>query len=88
MAFTKDDKKYLEKLFDKQSTVFDIKFALQKDEILEEVEVKFVKHKSDTMNHIDSFAGEIKTNQEERTVQAHHIIRNTKRIEKLETQFK
>lgn len=95
MAFTKGDKEYLEELFtrnnkllkDELVMIMDIKLALLRDDILDEFDKKFVKYKSDVMNHVSSFAKEIDDNRDERTVQSEQIIRNDKRIEKLEESF-
>lgn len=45
---------------------------------------KMSEQHGEVMNTLDAFAGEIKTTREERETQAHQILRNTRRIEKLE----
>lgn len=80
MALDKSDKQYIEKMFAVNRIATGVMIDGAKDELKDEMK----KHRSDIMNHIDGFAGEIKTNREERTVQSHHISENRDRIEKLE----
>ena len=54
------------------------------EDLKEGIGGKLQEFKSDIMDHVSSFAKEISDNREERVTQGHQILRNTKRIEKLE----
>ena len=84
MAFTKQDKEYLKQMFADNNRQLGYTIEDKIQEAKEELKAEMKQNRSDIMNHIDSFAGEIKANREERTVQSDHIRRNTKKIEKLE----
>jgi len=58
----------------------DMKFDVFQGKI-EEILLKF---RSDILNYIDKFAGEIKDNREERAISGKQLSSNTQRIEKLE----
>src|SRR3989344_6076983 len=97
MAVTK---KYIDKKFVRQEIDFDKKFAkhrkltqqdmdakltIQRDQIREDTEELMKKYTSELLTAIDPILKEVSASREERTVAAHQTLRNTKRIEKLES---
>lgn len=92
MSFTKEDKEYLDKLIKTNVKSNNDKIFEGVDQLVdykiqtatEDIDRKASRRHSDLLNHFDEILKEIRDNREERTTQAHHIIRNTKRIEKLE----
>jgi hypothetical protein len=91
MALTNKDKQDIGVIVGKaiaqnNEVLFD-HFASKQDlvDLKEELSDQAKKTERRVLQHIDSFAGEAKASRDERTVQSHQIIRNTKRIEKLES---
>lgn len=80
--FEKNNKIVIEQVLDGVEAMTDNKISNAEDRI----EQKAQKRHSTVMNTLDSFVGEKKTSEQERSIQSEQIIRNTKRIEKLEAQ--
>ena len=84
MALTKSDKDWVQKLLQENNRLLGYMMDDKIEDAKEDIKEQATEYRSDIMNHISSFAGEIKANEEERTVQSSQITRNTRRIEKLE----
>ncbi len=75
------------KLLEQNNKILKYSFATKEDlnNLRDEIKNELTSFKSYIMNFISSFAKEIKDNREERTASSAVTIRNTRRIEKLET---
>lgn len=92
MALTKDDKKFIEGIFDKKlNEKLDLKLGVQEckfenkfDEMEQKFEAKITEFKDEFYTKIDPILKEVVASREDRATAAEQHRRNEGRIEKLE----